>query len=98
MTYANQVHASDMITSLNGTDPYKQSFSDGLALFEQALDAWLPCFSPSQARTSGGAFGESDFLIDSEIYRTQFILLELRPAPLSSIVLMTFVLLLFHSL
>ena len=57
MTHTNEVHVSDMrvllVPDANHTDfktvgfysPVDPApFYAGLALFEQALDAWLPCF------------------------------------------------------
>lgn len=37
LTYADEYHVSDL---LGGTN----SFEDGLALFEKAMDTWIPCF------------------------------------------------------
>ncbi|MCJ1323696.1 hypothetical protein MMC10_000357 [Thelotrema lepadinum] len=47
--YDNAVHCQDLSKPLsvpaNGTTP----FDLGMALFEKALDAWLPCFQPAPA-------------------------------------------------
>lgn len=64
LTYAGQVHGSDMFSSGNNSKDNKP-FLDGLTLFEQALDSWLPCFglanqtdTTTPANTNnGGALG-----------------------------------------
>lgn len=62
MTYAGQVHGSDLVVSyydsagFDGLNISSQPFMDGLSLFEQALDTWLPCFKET-VTTSGGALG-----------------------------------------
>jgi hypothetical protein len=62
MTYPAQVHASDVYIRQSDSDADKKPFLDGMALFEQALDVWLPCFKQSSSNNNNnnvaGALGE----------------------------------------
>lgn len=64
--YDGMVHVSDMRALLNSSDFYHQNFSTvgfssyistepyfaGTALFERALEAWLPCFGKNESNTT----------------------------------------------
>jgi hypothetical protein len=63
----------------NATESVKKPFLDGLTLFEQALDTWLPCFgkvsinsSPNSGGTPGG------FLVDFSAFRIKEVMLMFR--------------------
>jgi len=57
LTYPGQVHGSDVFTSPLYPDALKQPFIDGLGLFGQALDTWLPCFGNVSASNNGHSSG-----------------------------------------
>lgn len=64
LVHAGMVHVSDMRALLNESDYYHQNFStvgfsspisvepfySGTALFERALESWLPCFNSSRSK------------------------------------------------
>lgn len=66
MIYDGMVHVSDMRALLNSSDFYHQNFSTvgfssyistepyfaGTALFERALETWLPCFGRNESNTT----------------------------------------------
>lgn len=66
MIYDGMVHVSDMRALLNSSDFYHQNFSTvgfssyistepyfaGTALFERALETWLPCFGGNESNTT----------------------------------------------
>jgi len=58
LTYPAQVHGLDMyMITESYSDAEKKPFLDGMALFEQALDGWLPSFEQSSSNGVLGVLG-----------------------------------------
>jgi hypothetical protein len=66
--YAGQVHAEDLFSSPNNTAGANAAFEEGLRMFTQALDVWLPAFKGSNGTATTSAGGASECASQSRAY------------------------------